>query len=140
MGLYPELGYWRRPDRHQQRRIADALEKFGLDGHQSKTFGELSGGMRQKCLLARAFVTGASVFFLDEPTAGLDAASEKWFLNHLVTLNRDEGKTILMAHHRLEDLSFLSKHVCMVDRKQVRRIQADQAWRRLQTPPKGGAA
>jgi ABC-type Mn2+/Zn2+ transport system ATPase subunit len=140
MGLYPELGYWRRPDRAQRRRIAGALEKFGLGDHQGKTFGELSGGMRQKCLLARAFVTGATVFFLDEPTAGLDAASEHWFLNHLAALNREEGKTILMAHHRLEDLSFLSKNVCMVDRKQVRRIPADQAWQYLHTPPKGGDA
>jgi ABC-type Mn2+/Zn2+ transport system ATPase subunit len=140
MGLYPELGCWRRPDRSQRRRIDSALEKFGLESHQNKTFGELSGGMRQKCLLARAFVTGATVFFLDEPTAGLDAASEHWFLNHLVALNRDEGKTILMAHHRLEDLSFLSENVCMVDRKQVRRIPAAQAWNHLRTPPKGSDA
>jgi manganese/zinc/iron transport system ATP- binding protein len=140
MGLYPELGCWRRPDRSQRRRIDHALERFGLTNHQVKTFGELSGGMRQKCLLARAFVTGATVFFLDEPTAGLDAASERWVLKHLVTLNREEGKTILMAHHRLEDLSFLSRDVCMVDRKQVRRIPADQAWNSLQSPPKGGEA
>jgi manganese/zinc/iron transport system ATP- binding protein len=138
MGLYPELGYWHRPNSDQRRRIVCALEKFGLADHQGKTFGELSGGMRQKCLLARAFVTGATVFFLDEPTAGLDAASERWFLNHLVALNREEGKTILMAHHRLEDLSFLSKNVCMVDHKQVRRIPADQAWNHFQAPPKGG--
>lgn len=138
MGLYPDLGCWRRPDRSQRQRIGNALEKFGLGDHQSKTFGELSGGMRQKCLLARAFVTGATVFFLDEPTAGLDAASEHWFLNHLVDLNREEGKTILMAHHRLEDLSFLSQNVCLVDRKQVRCIPADRAWRRIPSPPKGG--
>jgi len=140
MGLYPELGCWRRPDQSQRRRIDNALERFGLLGHQGKSFGELSGGMRQKCLLARAFVTGATLFFLDEPTAGLDAASEHWFLNHLVNLNREEGKTILMAHHRLEDLSFLSPTVCLVDRKQVRRIPAGHAWRHIQAHPKGGDA
>lgn len=129
MGLYPELGFWRRPNSHQRLCIDTALERFRLQNHQSKTFGELSGGMRQKCLLARAFVTGADIFFLDEPTAGLDAASEQWFLNHLVALNREEGKTILIAHHRLEDLTFLSQTVCLVDRKQVSRIDADRAWR-----------
>lgn len=129
MGLYPELGCWRWPDRRQRLRIDHALKKFGLHGHQGKTFGELSGGMRQKCLLARAFVTGAEVFFLDEPTAGLDAASEQWFLNHLVDLNKEEGKTILMAHHRLEDLSYLAPTVSLVDRKQVARIPAALAWR-----------
>lgn len=137
MGLYSELGCWHRPDRSQHLRIDHALEKFGLYGHQGKAFGELSGGMRQKCLLARAFVTGADVFILDEPTAGLDAASEKWFLRHLLDLNKKEGKTVLMAHHRLEDLSYLSKTVCLVDRKQVARIPAASAWDHFAVNPGG---
>lgn len=129
MGLYPELGSWRRPDRNQRLRVDQALEKFGLSGHNGKAFGELSGGMRQKCLLARAFVTGSDVFILDEPTAGLDAAAERWFLELIVGLSKNEGKTVLMAHHRLEDLSSLSQTVCLVDRKQVTRISAALAWR-----------
>lgn len=139
MGLYPELGFWRRPDHHQRRRIDQALEKFGLGGRQAKHFGELSGGLRQKCLLARAFVTGADLFFLDEPTAGLDAASERWFLKYLVDLNREQGKTILMAHHRLEDLSFLADTVCFVDRGRVARIPAARAARPSEPDPQGGA-
>lgn len=135
MGLYPELGWWRRPDPNQRRRVDQALEKFGLERHQKKHFGELSGGLRQKCLLARAFVTGADLFFLDEPTAGLDAASERWFLQYLVDLNRQESKTILMAHHRLEDLSFLSPTVCRVDRGRVARMPAAQATLPQSTEP-----
>ncbi len=138
MGLYPELGCWRRPNRSQRLRVEHALEKFGLQGHGDKTFGELSGGMRQKCLLARAFATGADVFFLDEPTAGLDAASEQWFLKHLANMNKEEGKTVIMAHHRLEDLSFLSQTVCLVDRRQVARIPAAIARRRFSVDPGGG--
>jgi ABC-type Mn2+/Zn2+ transport system ATPase subunit len=140
MGLYPELGFWGRPNCNQRQRIDSALERFGLQKHQGKTFGELSGGMRQKCLLARAFVTGADLFFLDEPTAGLDAVSEQWFLNHLVALNHDEGKTILIAHHRLEDLTFLSQTVCLVDRKQVLRIDGDRAWRPIPVDSGGHSA
>jgi ABC-type Mn2+/Zn2+ transport system ATPase subunit len=133
MGLYPELGWWRRPDRDQRRRIDLALEKFGLNGHDAKTFADLSGGMRQKCLLARAFVINAAVLILDEPTAGLDAASERWVLKYLVELNK-EGKTILLAHHRLEDLSGLAQTVCLVDRRKVLRLPAAQAWKHIQAP------
>jgi len=115
MGLYPELGFWRLPTREHNRRINHTLERFGLLAHQSKTFGELSGGMRQKTLVARAFVSDSDVWVLDEPTAGLDAASEGFVLNTLIQLSRDHGKTILLAHHRLEDLSLLAETVCLVD-------------------------
>lgn len=128
MGLYPELGALGRPNREQKQRLDLALERFGLTRHQHKKFSELSGGMRQKILLARALVSRAEVLVLDEPTAGLDAESERDVLKHLIEINRNEYKTILMAHHRLEDLSHLSDRVCLVDNGAARMCSASQAW------------
>jgi manganese/zinc/iron transport system ATP- binding protein len=119
MGLYPELGWWKRPDAAQTRRVADVLERFGLTGHQGKTFSELSGGMKQKALLGRALVSGADVFIMDEPTSELDEQSEKDVLAHLVALARNEGKTVLLAHHGLDQAGALADRVCVVNHGRV---------------------
>jgi len=107
-------------------RLRIRLAGLPLDAADKRP-AELSGGMKKRAALARALALEPELLFLDEPTAGLDAASESWFLQYLVDLNRQEGKTILMAYHRLEDLSFLSPTVCRVDRGQVTRMPAAQA-------------
>ena len=131
MGLYPECGFLCWLSRVQKERLESTLERFGLTEHQEKTFGELSGGLRQKTLIARAVIGQAEVIFLDEPVAGLDAASEESTLRMLIDLNTKHGKTILLAHHRLEDLSRLSPRVCMVNRGKVEILPSDVAFRKL---------
>lgn len=116
MGLYPKLHWWRRPSAEQHALVRHALDRLGMLEHADKTFRELSGGMKQKILIARAFVSGAEVIVLDEPTSELDEASEKEVLNHLLELNRDEQKTVLMVHHDLELISSLSTSVCRLNR------------------------
>lgn len=131
MGLYPETNLIGWLSQDLNHRLDETLEQFNLTEHQRKTFGELSGGLKQKTLLARALVGGADVIFLDEPMAGLDAASEAMVLSLLLDLNRKHGKTILMAHHRLEDLSRLSSQVCLVNQHQAIFCPSEEAWKRL---------
>ena len=119
MGLYPELGWWRRPNREQRTRVDAALAELGLAAHQRKVFGELSGGMKQKALLARALVSGADVFVLDEPTSELDEDTEREVLARLRGLARDEGKTVLLAHHGLDQAAALAEQVCVVHHGKV---------------------
>ena len=120
MGLYPQIGWWRTPNIEQRAIIEQALEQFDLTDHDRKTFGELSGGMKQKALIARAFVSGADVFILDEPTSELDEPSERAVLAHLFRLSRDEGKTVLLAHHGVELVEEMASQVCLVHQGQVR--------------------
>lgn len=127
MGLFPELGWWRRPSRDQQGRVDDALTRLGLMAHQHKTFGELSGGMKQKALLGRALVSGAEVFIMDEPTAALDEAAEQEVLAHLQALSRDDGKTVLFAHHGLEQAAALAPRVAVVMHGRVQVTDLDAA-------------
>ena len=120
MGLYPELGWWRWATPGQKETVQRVLEQFSLAEHSGKTFGELSGGMRQKALIARALVGGAEVFVMDEPTSELDEQSEKDLLGHLFRLSREEGKTVLLAHHGLDHITELAPVLCVVDHGRVR--------------------
>jgi manganese/zinc/iron transport system ATP- binding protein len=119
MGLYPELGWWGRRDRARRGRVEHALARFGLTAHRRKPFGELSGGLRQKTLIARAVAAQAEVLVLDEPAAGLDAASEAGLLALLRELH-GEGRTLLWVHHRLDACAALAPQVCRVDNGKAR--------------------
>lgn len=127
MGLYPELGCWGRLDSRLHARVEAVIVRFGLEHHQHKHFGELSGGLRQKTLLARAVVTQAEVLVLDEPTAGLDAASEADMLALIRSLHETEGKTVLWVHHRLDQCVALARQVCRVDKRGVRLADVSEA-------------
>lgn len=99
----------------EQRRAVDAaLDQLGMKEHAGKTFRELSGGMKQKVLIARAFVGGAEVIILDEPTSELDDQSEREVMTHLLELNRKHGITVLMVHHDLERVATLADSMCQV--------------------------
>ncbi|MDD4098540.1 MAG: ATP-binding cassette domain-containing protein, partial [Lentisphaeria bacterium] len=98
MGLYPETGPWPGLNKALRQRLEHTMAWFGLAAHGHKTFAELSGGMRQKALIARAVISRPEVIFLDEPLAGLDAAAEEAVLQMLIDLNRSHGHTIILAH------------------------------------------
>ena len=120
MGLYPKTGWWRRPRGEDRRAVDQTLAWLGLDRHARKTFSELSGGMKQKALIARALVSGAEVLILDEPTSELDEASERETFDRLSRLSRDEGKTVLLAHHGLDRLVEKAPVVAVVNHGRVR--------------------
>jgi ABC-type Mn2+/Zn2+ transport system ATPase subunit len=119
MGLYPKLGWWRRPSRNGKRAVSGVMERLGLLNHGHKGFAELSGGLRQKALIARALVAAPEVLVLDEPTAGLDQKSQDEILNHLKEINRQDGRTIIMAHHGEGMLNGIAETVCQVQHGQV---------------------
>ncbi|MEI6891720.1 MAG: ABC transporter ATP-binding protein [Pontiella sp.] len=116
MGLYPERKWFRPLTVQQKKLVIDALEQLDMAEHMKKNFRELSGGMKQKVLIARALVCQPEVIIMDEPTSELDEESETEVLNHLLQLNRDHGKTVLMVHHDLELAKKLSDIVCKVGR------------------------
>ena len=115
MGIHRRLGWWRRPSAADRQQIQEVLVRFGLADHADKVFGQLSGGMRQKALLARALVSGAEVLILDEPTSELDERSEQEVLVHLQRLCSEQGKTVLLAFHGLGRAATLWDVLCHVN-------------------------
>ena len=96
-------------------RFADSARGFGIELSQvrGRPLRGLSGGMRQKLLLALALSTDASLFLLDEPTASLDVASRRRFFERVADL--PEAPTIVLSSHRLEEIRHLVDRVLVLD-------------------------
>ncbi|GJQ28685.1 MAG: copper ABC transporter ATP-binding protein [Phycisphaerae bacterium] len=92
-----------------------ALANVGLDGHHAKRIRELSGGMKQRLALAIALVGDPPVLILDEVTASLDACGRGEFVAMLARL-RGQGRTMLFASHRLDEVTALATRVVMLER------------------------
>jgi len=92
----PDLAAGRAPDR---ARIAQLLERLGLQGLENRLPGALSGGQAQRVALARALVGRPRVILADEPTAHLDDAAASAALALLADAAQAEGATLVVATH-----------------------------------------
>ncbi|MFQ5735036.1 MAG: metal ABC transporter ATP-binding protein [Planctomycetaceae bacterium] len=100
MGTYGELGWFWRPGKKQRDRARACLDQVGMAALSRRQIGQLSGGQQQRVFLARALAQDADAYFMDEPMAGVDAATEDVIFRLLHDL-RDAGKTVLVVHHDL---------------------------------------
>jgi len=100
MGLYRDLGLLGRVRARHRARAMESLARVGMEGFATRQIGQLSGGQQQRVFLARALAQGADLYLLDEPFAGVDAATERAIIGVLKSL-RDEGKTVVAVHHDL---------------------------------------
>jgi ABC-2 type transport system ATP-binding protein len=101
------------------QRIVDLAKRLGLDvdGVMSRQFVRLSGGMKQKLLIAIALGRDAKVLVLDEPAANLDPEARKIFFELLA--ERAESATMLISSHRLNEVSTLVNRVVELDMGKV---------------------
>ena len=100
MGRYGHLPPGRRPgraDREIARACLDQVQMLPLAGRQ---IGNLSGGQRQRVFLARALAQESDLYFMDEPFAGVDAATEAAIIDLLRGM-KDRGKTVVVVRHDL---------------------------------------
>lgn len=100
MGLYGQLGWLRRPGRRERDKALEALARVGMQDYADRQISQLSGGQQQRVFIARALVQEARILILDEPMAGVDAATEAVIIALLKRL-RDEGRTVIVVHHDL---------------------------------------
>jgi|YelNatPaOPRAMG01_1025707.scaffolds.fasta_scaffold06054_10 ABC-type Mn2+/Zn2+ transport system ATPase subunit len=113
MGLYRKVGVLRRVKRYEDK-AREALRIVGLEGMENKLYRELSGGQKQKVLLARALVSEPEVLLLDEPITDLDVASQKGMMDFLSNLNREKGITILLVSHLLDVVAERANKIVML--------------------------
>jgi len=89
-------------DEKKEERVEEFLKRLGLMAHRKKRFGELSGGLAQRTLLARALVSDPTLILLDEPTANIDPPSSAAIYNLLESLKGE--KTILLVTHDIKTI------------------------------------
>ena len=118
MGLYREIG-WLKPVRKKHIDAARAaMERVGIEELESRQISQLSGGQQQRTFLARALVQNADLYFMDEPFAAVDAATEKAIVEILQGMKR-EGKTALVIHHDLQTVPEYFDHVVLLNMRIV---------------------
>lgn len=115
MGTYGKLGWFRSPGKKEKKLALECLEKVGMQDFMHRQIGQLSGGQRQRVFLARALAQEADLYFLDEPFAGVDAATEKAIMKVLKDLQK-EGKTIVAVHHDLTSAAEYFDHLLLMNK------------------------
>ncbi len=101
MGRYRKIGWCRPVSRKHKTFARHCLERVGMLPYAKRQISQLSGGQQQRVFLARALAQEADLYFMDEPFAGVDAATEVAIIDVLRTL-REQGKTVITVHHDLQ--------------------------------------
>ena len=119
-GLYRELGLLGRLRLPHRRRAMECLARVGMQDYAARQIGALSGGQQQRVFLARALAQNADLYLLDEPFAGVDAATEAAIIAVLQAL-RDQGRSVVAVHHDLATVPAYFDRVLLLNR----RVQAE---------------
>jgi len=100
MGRISSKGLFKKFTKEDLEIVKESLHQVNMYDLKDRQISELSGGQQQRTFLARALSQEADLFILDEPFAGVDAASEKAIIQLLKDL-KSNGKTLLVVHHDL---------------------------------------
>lgn len=127
MGLYRQIGWFRPVTRKYKKLALEALDRLGMADYARRQISQLSGGQQQRVFLARALVQQADLYLMDEPFAGVDAATERSIVEVLREL-RARGKTALVVHHDLQTVREYFDHVLLLNMRIVASGPVDEVF------------
>jgi len=107
------------PANQQKELVSSGLELVGLEQKARVKVGTFSKGMRRRLAIARALVLKPQLLILDEPTVGLDPQARVEVRNLLETLVHQQGLTLLMTSHDLDEVEKLCERVLVINEGQV---------------------
>ena len=118
MGRYGKLGLLKRPGKADREVARTCLEKVKMLPYANRQISNLSGGQQQRVFLARALAQESDLYFMDEPFAGVDVATEEAIITLLREL-RDRGKTLFVVHHDLASVPDYFDHLVLLNQRLV---------------------
>lgn len=102
LNLYRQFGFFKIPRTKHKTEARRILIDMGLADYLDTPYNELSGGFKQRTLIARAMINQPQLLILDEPTAGVDQVSKKNFLELIKRTNQEKNTTILIVTHEMD--------------------------------------
>lgn len=106
---------YRVPEADFRKRLDNLVERLQLGDLLNRPVRKLSLGQRMRCELVASLLHNPSILFLDEPTIGLDIVVKTEIRDFLMQMNKEEGTTILLTTHDLQDIEALCSRVIMLD-------------------------
>jgi ABC-type cobalamin/Fe3+-siderophores transport system ATPase subunit len=119
MGRYPHLGAFALEGADDQAIARDALAATGTETLEARPFATLSGGEKQRVVIAGALAQASDVLLLDEPTAALDLGYQLEITTLLRRLNAERGTTMMVSTHDLNLAAALCEQVVLLKQGQV---------------------
>ena len=116
--LYFHAGYYGITKQKAKPRVEELLERLGLMDKRTSRLRQLSGGMKRRYQLAKALVHDPKIIILDEPTAGVDVELRHELWDYLRKLHQN-GKTILLTTHYIEEAELLCEKVGIIDKGKI---------------------
>ncbi|TFH86362.1 ABC transporter ATP-binding protein [Billgrantia azerbaijanica] len=110
-----QAGYYGMPRREALPRAEQLLTDLGLWDKRNGSARMLSGGMKRRLMIARALMHRPRLLILDEPTAGVDIELRRSMWEYMRRINREEGTTIILTTHYLEEAESLCRQVAIID-------------------------
>lgn len=127
MGRYGKLGLFKRPRKADKDVAWDCLKKVGMENFAKRQISELSGGQQQRVFLARALAQQADLYLMDEPFAGVDAATEKAVISLLREM-ASQQKTVIVVHHDLQSVKQYFDWVILLNMRLVASGPVDKVF------------
>ena len=115
----------------EKQKMRETLKLLGISNLESKSFSELSGGQKQKVLLARALVNEPRLLILDEPSNNLDYKSKKEFYKILSDLNQKKNVTIMMVTHDLDSEDLIGNKIIAIENGRAKLYTTREYLRRF---------
>lgn len=127
--LYFHGRYFGMTARQSHDRTSELLEQFRLADRATANVNEMSGGMAQRLMVARAIMHDPDVLFLDEPTSGLDPQS-RLALWDVINELHGRGQTIVLTTHYMEEADQLCERVAIIDHGRLLALDTPAALKR----------
>ncbi len=118
------------PATEVKERVKTLIEQFNLQEYAQQKASVLSGGYKQRFLIARSLIHHPQLIILDEPTVGLDPQISRDLWQHILWL-KARGSSIILTTHYIEEAEELSDRVCIIDAGEIKVIDTPSNLKKL---------